>query len=570
MVSTYGVFSLILARLFYWQIIKGPELLLAAEDQYQSFRQYLPSRGRIFTADGYSLVDNTTVYRLFAEPQVIQADPAELADQLSQIILEEELTPTEATDEAIVQQTKDSLTLNLIEKLNSKRQWIALDHKILEPTKQTIEQLGIHGLGFDPYEVRSYPEASMAAHVTGFVGKNEAGEDVGYFGVEGALDKELKGVTVSQTTLTDAKGLPLLFSDLDSQQTAIPGRDITLTIRRDIQFLLETELERGMRQYGAKSGEIIVVEPSTGKILGLATWPKYDQATFFEFDPELYKNPSLTDVYEPGSTFKTLTVSAGIDSGAITPDTPCPKCSGPRKIAEFTIKTWNDVYHPNISMTEALAKSDNTAMIFIGELLGADTFVEYLNRFGIGQPLDIDLQEDTSTPFKDTWRFIDVATGSFGQGVVTNSLQLVRAVGAIANQGEMMHLQIIDSVYDPATGKSIQTPVISHGQVISAQSAATVTSMMIEAAEAGEAQWTASDTYTVAGKTGTSQVAEDGEYAEDKTIASFIGFAPPEEPRFVMLVKLNEPSSSPWAAETAAPLWYRVADKLFLLLNIPQ
>lgn len=583
MAATYIMMLAILGRLFYWQIIKGPELLLAAENQYTSFRRYLPSRGKILTSDGYSLVENQTVYRLFAEPHVLTRTPKEIAEVVTPILLEEKLAEAQAqtassrdqtaTDsgnlDELTQTLSSDIQKDLEEKLASDRKWVSLDSKIFEQTKEKIEELEIYGLGFDPYEIRKYPEASMAAHITGFVGKNEAGEDLGYFGVEGALNKELSGITVSQKTLTDAHGLPLLIADNANQTTAIPGRDVTLTIRRDIQFLIEKELEEGVRKYGAKGGEIVVLQPKTGKILGLAAWPKYDPARFYEYEPELYKNPSLANVYEPGSTFKTLTVSAGIDSGSILPNTPCPYCQGPRVIDKYTIKTWNDVYNPDISMTEALSKSDNIAMIFIAETLGSDVFSSYVRAFGIGEALEIDLQEDTTTPFPEKWGPVELATTSFGQGIVTNSLQLTRAVGAIANQGKLLRLQIVDSVFDPATNKSIDVPAEVTREVISAESAQTVTKMMVEAADAGEAQWTRSRTHTIAGKTGTSQVAEQGEYAEDKTIASFIGFAPAENPEFVMLVKLQEPSSSPWAAETAAPLWYKVADRLFLLLNIP-
>lgn len=570
-------FLIVVARLFYWQIIRGPGLLLAAEDQYQSYRENVPSRGKILTADRFTLVDNQTVYRLFAEPPLIDSSPEELADQLSQALvdpIEATATPDLASASAEVQraavanlvaQTK----IELQDRLSSDKKWVPLDPKITESLKQHIESLQLKGLGFDPYEVRAYPEASMAAHVTGFVGKDEQGQDLGYFGVEGALNQELSGAVVATTTLTDALGLPLLFSASSQDSTAIPGRDITLTIRRDIQFLVETELANAIGKYGAKSGEVIVVEPQTGKILALAAWPKYDQSTFYKFDPSWYKNPSLADTYEPGSTFKTLTVSAGIDTGTIDDQTQCPSCDGPRRISGHTLKTWNDIYNPNITMTDALATSDNTAMIFIAEQLGSETFTKYLLDFGISQALDLDLQEDTPTPFPQKWGPVELATASFGQGIVTNSLQLVRAVAAIANRGQLMQLQVVDSVYDPATQKTIVTQPQPLRQVISPQTAATVTKMMVAAAEHGEAQWTASQQYSVAGKTGTSQVAEGGSYDEDKTIASFIGFAPADNPKFIMLVKLVEPSSSPWAAETAAPLWYRIANRLFLLLAIP-
>jgi cell division protein FtsI/penicillin-binding protein 2 len=220
-------------------------------------------------------------------------------------------------------------------------------------------------------------------------------------------------------------------------------------------------------------------------------------------------------------------------------------------------------------MRDALAKSDNVAMIYAAETMGAETFTSYLKKFGIGERIHIDLQDDTTTPFPSKWGEVELATASFGQGISTNSLQMVRAVGAIANQGILVRPKIIYSVTDHQTGQEIVTPPKEERQVVSAETARTVTEMMVNAARSGEAQWVFSDTHTIAGKTGTSQIPIPGGYKEDATIASFIGFAPIDNPQFVMLVKLVEPQSSPWAAETAAPLWYQIASRLFLLLNIP-
>ncbi len=564
----YFLFLVIIGRLFYWQIIRGNTLQAAAQNQYSSTLKRTFSRGRIFTADDYLLVGNQTVYRLFAEPKILDKTATEISDQILPIILDDYADYAEASESAIKDEIQEEVHKTLVDKLNTTdKSWVLLKSKISADTKEKLASMDIKGIGFDPYEIRLYPEASMAAHVTGFVGKNEEGEDTGYFGIEGAMDKELQGRTMSQQTQTDAFGLQLIFSKLKKKE--VPGRDVVLTIHRDIQLQAEKTLQKGIEKYQAKSGEIIIMDPKTGEILALAAAPKYDQATFYKFDPIFYKNPTLASTYEPGSTFKTMTTAAGINEGVIKPDTQCPSCDGPVKIGEYTIKTWNQVYNPDISMTDALAKSDNTAMVYIAQLLGKDKFLDYLRRFHIGQEIHIDLQEDTNTPIRDKWGDIHLATSSFGQGIVTNTMQMVRAVGAIANGGVMMRPYIVDRVIEASTQKEMITKPIVEDEVISADAAKTVTEMMVAAAEHGEAQWTASKDHRIAGKTGTSQVAVEGGYAEDKTIASFIGFAPADDPQFVMIVKLDEPTVSPWAAETAAPLWYELADKLFLLLNIP-
>ncbi len=564
----YLLFTIVLGRLFYWQVIRGNALQAAAESQYSALDKITFSRGRIFTADNYLLVGNQTVYRLFLEPKLFTQNPESTAQQITPLLLDDYEEYTQATDSAVRETLAANIEQTLSEKLaQTDKSWVLLKSKISDETRQKLSQQNISGLGFDPYEVRYYPEASMAAHVTGFVGKNEDGQDTGYFGIEGALDKELQGRTIKTQAEKDAFGLNLFFSQ-PNPSADTPGRDVVLTIKRDIQSVLEAQLKKGVEQYGAQSGEIIVMEPKTGKILGLAAYPHYDQAHFYDYDPSLYKNPALANTYEPGSTFKTLTVSAGINEGVITPDTECPICTGPIQIGQYQIKTWNQVYNPNITMTGALEKSDNTAMVYVARLLGKEKFIEYLHRFKIGDEIHIDLQEDTTTPMRQKWGDIDLATNSFGQGISTNSLQMVRAVGTIANQGIMVRPTIIEKVVEPSTQKEMIPEAIAEGEVISAQTAKTVTEMMIASAAHGEAQWVASKTYNIAGKTGTSQVPIEGGYDPTKTIASFIGFAPAYDPKFVMLVKLNEPSTSPWAAETAAPLWYDVANKLFLLMDI--
>lgn len=565
---TFGLLA-ITTRLFYWQVLSGSHLQAAAQEQYERSITLSGKRGLIFSADGSPLVANQQVYRVFVQPQVLNQSPESITGMILDPLLAENLEYQEASESAKKEEIKAAYKQSLLSKLSQKdSKWVNLKNQVSESTKQAIEELEIHGLGFDPYLVRAYPEASMAAHALGFVGKDDVGIDTGYFGVEGALQKELEGRSSTQTIFTDARGFQLATGS-ESEFGLKDGRSVTLTLRRDVQHLLETKLQAALQRYGAASGEVIVLNPRTGAILGMASLPSYDPAHFTQFESQLYKNPSLASVYEPGSTFKVLTVAAGIQEGIINPDTQCTKCDGPRVFGKYTIRTWNDEYHPNITMTDALAKSDNTAMIFVAEQLGADRFSDYLKKFGIGQQLGVELQEDTTTPFPDKWGPVELATTSFGQGVSTNSLQILNAIAAIANGGMLLRPTIVQSVTDPATGEILVQQPKEIRQVVSPATAQTVTTMMIAAAEHGEAQWIASKTHNVAGKTGTSQIAENGAYLDDKTIASFVGFAPADNPQFAMIVKLTAPTSSIWAAETAAPLWYAIADRLYLLLNIP-
>lgn len=545
----------IIFRLFYWQIIRGTELRAAAENQYTSFSSIHGSRGKIYTSDHYLLVGNKPVFTLFAQPQVIKKDPSEVAKALTQVI-----DPNQS-------ELHDQIYADILKKISDPdKKWVALQTKLTEEQKQAIQQYKFKGIGFDESEARYYPEASLAANITGFVGKDDTGKETGYFGIEGKFNLELSSKQTVIKTEKDARGIPLLH-ELNEQITEQDGRDITLTIRRDMQYMLEQKLAEGVHKYGAKSGEVVVMNPKTGAILGMATYPSYSQDSFSQYSTETYKNPLAADAYEPGSTFKVLTVASGIDTGVITPETECTSCGAARVISGFTIKTWNDTYTPNIKVKDGLAKSDNTAMIFIAEKVGADKFKEYLKNFKIGEASGTELQEDASTQIKKDWRQIDIATSAFGQGIATTGLQMVRAVGAIANDGKMVKPKIVESVKVDNKDVPVETEVV--GQPISAQTAKTVTDMMVYAAQTGESKWTTSKRYSVAGKTGTAQIPIAGHYDKEKTIASYIGFAPAYNPEFVMLVKLKEPTTSIWGSETAAPLWYNISNELLARLNIP-
>jgi stage V sporulation protein D (sporulation-specific penicillin-binding protein) len=564
----FGLF-IILSRLFYWQIIQGSDLKSAALDQYQRTLTQQGQRGKIYTSDDYLLVGNATKYHLVAYPHLLEKNSQSIANTITPLVINDLESYQEASEEAKREEIKINLINKISQRLDKKQaKWVSLSPNLSEETKNSIDLLEIAGLDFESNSVRFYPEASMAAHLTGFIAKDDQGLDVGYFGVEGALNKELSGKKRKITLSTDALGFSL-FGQKPPDITSSQGRDITLTIRRNIQLMVETMLQEGMELYGAKAGEVVVLAPQTGKILALAAEPKYDQQHYHKYDSYLYKNPLLIDLFEPGSILKTLTVAAGIDTQAITPETECPRCDGPITIGKYTIRTWNNEYSPQITMRDALAKSDNTAMIFIAEEMGNEVFREYLQNFGIGEELDVDLHGDNNTPFPEKWGPVELATRSFGQGITATSLQMVRAVATIANHGRMMQPQIVEKVVDP-DGQEIEVKPKEIREVISRNTAEQVTEMMVHAAKSGEAQWTYSQTHTVAAKTGTSQIpGPGGGYEDDATIASFIGFAPPQDPQFLMLVKLIEPQSSPWAAETAAPLWYQIAEKLFLSLNIP-
>lgn len=557
--------GLIILRLSYWSIVKSTELKNAAQDQYLAKDFHLPLRGSITTFDQYPLVLNRSVYALGAYTPSINLDPHKIVDQIMPLLSFTIDDPSIATDPAKLEPAlaalKTETSQDMLAKL-AKPGYSVLAKNLSDTEKDAISSLGIAGLNFDPSYIRAYPEASLSAHLTGFVGRDDLGNPKGYFGLEGYYNRELEGRGGIDQQEKDAGGNPLLIG----QYQSLPGRDgknLTLHVDRGAQYLVETSLAEALARYGASAGEVIVMDPKTGGILAMVTLPTYDPAKFHLFEPNLYKNPAVASLYEPGSTFKVLVMAAAFNEKVITSTDQCDICSQPLPIDKYLIKTWNNEYREGATPVDIIVHSDNVGMVWTARKLGNEKLLSYIKAFGFGQKTGIDLQEEASSSLRSRWGEVDYATASFGQGIAVTSIQMVSAVTAIANGGELLEPHVVASV----GGVPIPRKVIR--QVLTPQATAEITQLMVKAVEDGEAKWAAPKNYTVAGKTGTAQIAVAGHYDAEKTIASFVGFAPAHNPRFVMLVKLREPQTSQWGSETAAPLWFRIAQQLLLHYNIP-
>lgn len=545
-----GVFLALLMRLGYWQIWKHQELSAIAQQQYDSLQEIPPERGLILDRNDYVLAGNEEVYTLFAQPHLLKESPESIATKLAPLLIDP--TASDAAQQQLMwQQTISG-------RLSSDRKWVSLATGLNREQEEKIKNLKIFTLGFDPIMDRRYPDASVSAHLLGFVGKDDQGQDQGYFGVEGYYDRELRGRPGKQEIQRSASGLPLLAASTLHETQPEEGRNLRLTIDKGLQQSLEMLLADGVSKYSADSGEVVVMDPNTGDVLALAAVPTYDPRNFADADPSLYRNPVVSDLYEPGSTLKVLTVAAAVEAGVANAETTCPVCGGPRVISGFSIRTWNEAYNPNISVRDALAKSDNTAMVYLQDLLGKQRTLQWWEKFGLNVSTGVDLQGEVKPVWRSDrdWREIDVATSSFGQGIAITSLQLVRSVSSLANGGYLVRPRVVSALQ---TGSDWQTVPVQKGEkILSDETLRAVNEMMVYSAQQGDSKWTASRIVNVAGKTGTAQIAEGGTYLEDQTIASFVGFAPAEKPEFVMLVKLRYPKTSPWGSETAAPLWYKM------------
>ncbi len=561
--------AVITLRLAYWQLVRGGELRAEARRQYSDKAIEITKRGEIISADGAALVLNRPVYNLGVYLPGYTGEVQALPTLLSQALEYEITDPAIATDSLraplYLAELQASAKATMSARLSRGSDYVTLAQNISEEVKNKIHQAGLTGLTFDQDFARSYPEASLSAHVTGFVGRDESGQPLGYFGLEGYYNRELTSRSAVEALEKDALGNPLLTGSWELLPGRL-GRSLKLHLDRGVQHAVVTELSRALERYGAASGEVVVMDPSTGGILAMAALPTYDPARFYLYDSSLYKNPSVANTYEPGSTFKVLVAAAALNEGVITERDQCDICAGPVTIDKYSIKTWNGEYKPNSTPEDIIVHSDNTGMVWMQRKLGGEKLVTYLKNFGFGEKTGIDLQEEVVSPLRSRWGEVDYATSSFGQGIAVTSIQMVRAVGAIANAGKLVEPHVVAEVLGetplPIAPKVTRT-------VISEEAAKRTTDLMIKAVEYGEAKWAKPKGYTMAGKTGTAQIAIDGHYDAEKTIASFVGFAPAHNPRFVMLVKLREPQSSQWGSETAAPLWFAIAKRLLLHYNIP-
>lgn len=551
-------YILLSGRLFFWQVIKGKELSAKAREQYQVGKSISAPRGNILAKDMTWLAARGEAWQVYASLPDVQEPPRKIADKLAPFFVED----PDDRGQLLVEVERLISLLSRQEVV-----WVPLKDRISPEVKKNIEALAIGGIGFEREERRVYPEASSAAQLLGFVGKDSEGGDIGYFGLEGFYDLPLSGKPGFLARERDAKGLPIGIGD-SQEVLAIKGVDLLTHIDKTVQLTLEEKLLEGVEKYGAKGGTAIVINPENGAILGMASYPAYDPAKYWQSGDEFFKNPAVSDTFEPGSIFKVLIMAAALDADVVEPNTKCEICNGPLKVDKYYIRTWDNEYHPDSTMLDVIVNSDNVGMAFVGQNLGADKLYDYLDRFGIGKLTGIDLQGEVSPKLREkgSWNIVDLSTASFGQGVAITPIQMTRAVAAIANDGVLVTPQIVDEILGYDWKEDIK-PILGE-RVVSPDSANEMTAMMVEAAKGGEAKWTHARGFKVAGKTGTAQIPIAGHYDDEKTIASFVGFAPADDPKFVMLVTLREPESSPWASETAAPLWYTIAKEFFVFFGI--
>lgn len=534
---------LVLARLFYLQVDKGAFYSALAASQQQISEKLLAKRGEIFVQDdGKNVViaTNKDYITLYAIPKELEK-PAWTAKILSEILgldqvdLEKKLSKPDDPYEVI----KKKLTDDEVNK---------------------VKDLKIDGLAFVPETGRFYPDKDLMSQITGFLGQTQD-KVKGLYGIEGYWDTDLTGKQGQLKATTDLSG-NLIASSAQQLQAAQDGSSIVLTIDRTIQYYVCSKLAQSVKDTQSTGGTVIIMEPQTGKIIAMCSEPSFDPNHYNEVtDPSLFNNPATFGDYEPGSTFKVITMAAGLDTNTITPDTTYTD-EGFVKIGPFTIKNALPTPLGVIDMITVLRESLNTGAIFVSDKLGLPTFNKYVADFGFGVPTGIELDSETKGNLSSLNKKgqVYLATASFGQGITVTPIQMVTAYAAVANAGKLMKPYIVDKVIK-SSGETMTTIPQAVRQVISDRAATLLTGMMVSAIKDGHGHLAGVPGYLIAGKTGTAQVANTtgGGYSAD-TIHSLIGFGPVDNPRFAMLVKLDRPKlGGRFAESTAAPLFGDIA-----------
>lgn len=535
------LFIAIIAKLFFLQVISPYQ----TNKLGGNLNKIIPERGVIYDRNMLPLALNQNKYRLFAEPKKIK-DKETVTNTISEIS-----NIDIATIEARIDDTKD---------------WVSITSGIDKSAKEQIERYKFKGIGFEDEFNRYYPEASLSAHLLGFVGKDKGGDNIGYFGVEGYYNKDLSGLPGIIKTEKDLLGR-YIFIGNQKKIDAENGRNLVLTIDKSIQEIAKDKLLDGLDKYKAKDGCVIIANPKNMEILAMVCLPDYDLEKYYDFSEEFFINNAISLVYEPGSTFKPLIMAAALEEKKIKPqDTYNEK--GPIKIGEYTIKTWNNKYEGRISITRILEKSSNTGMVFVGEKLGNKNILNYLRKYGLDSLTGIDLQGEAKTFLKSNnqWYPIDYSTTTFGQGIAITPIQMITAFSSLINGGELIQPHVVKKIIIDGKEKNITKNIIR--KTISVKTSEAIKKMLYSTVENGEYKWVKPEGYKIGGKTGTAQIPIAGKYEAVKTIASFIGFAPVNDPKFIALVILREPKTSIYGSETAAPIFFDIAKDLFVYYNI--
>ncbi|HET6151181.1 MAG TPA: penicillin-binding transpeptidase domain-containing protein [Polyangia bacterium] len=539
-----ALFLAIGKRAFNLQIRDGERLKVMAEEQYLREIELPPRRGRILDRNGAELASTADVDSVYCNPRRF-TDVHDAARRLARAL---GLEPRE-----------------LEKRLAQRRYFAWIKRKVTPDEVAAVRALALPGVAFTREPRRFYPNRTLAATVMGQSGADGQGLD----GVELAYDPYLRGSPSSVQGVRDALGREL-FVDTAAEATGGAGSDVVLTLDRYLTFITERAIAEAAARHRARSVVAVMLDPQTGEILAMASVPSFNPNDPTSAVEGATRNRAITDTFEPGSTMKTFTIASALDAGVVRPDDRFDCMMGRMMVGKYTI---HDT-HPRgiLTVAEVFKFSSNIGATKIARRLGRDRLAEALERYGFGKPTAVGLPGERGGVVRPVgkWGDIGFANISFGHGIAVTPLQIVAAVAAIAAGGTYHQPRIISRVVSPDGG--VEVPAASPGQwrVMSEATARTMVTIMRGVTETGgTARQAAVDGYPVAGKTGTAQKAVNGHYDPDKYIASFVGFAPAQDPRIALIVVMDEPQGAHLGGAVAAPVFKEIAEQALRYLHVP-
>lgn len=566
-----GVFILfgffIIWRLAALQIFDYKFYRALAEGQHSILKDLMPERGEIFIRDNassnlYPIALNEDYYLVYAEPKNI--------DKISRDEKKPGPSAQEITDKIVpILEMEYGEVLNKLARPNDPYE--PLKKQVSPEIVEKLRALKISGIGFTKESYRFYPEAGVGGHLLGFVGSNNDGDRSGKYGLEGYFDGELEGTKGSLKSERNPLGGWIVFGG-HNVDPAVNGADLILTIDRSIQFTACEKLKNAVKKHGADGGSVIILNPQTGAVLAICSAPDFNPNEYGKVDSiEVFNNPAISHMYEPGSIFKPFTMAAALDAGEVAPETTYTD-EGFVKFTNYTIKNSDEKSYGTQTMTQVLEKSLNTGVVFVVDKLGSKIFRKYLEYFGFNAKTGIELSSEVAGNISSLMKRGDIyaATASFGQGISVTPMELVVAFGAIANGGKMMKPYIVDEIRkDNGFAQKTDSKIVR--QVIGERASRLLGGMLVSVVDNGHGKRAGVAGYSVAGKTGTAQVPKKNGlgYEKDMTIGSFVGYAPVDNPKFVMLVKIDNPKDVQWAESSAAPLFGEIAEFLLHYYKVP-
>ncbi|HHU30143.1 MAG: penicillin-binding transpeptidase domain-containing protein [Bacillota bacterium] len=539
------VFAFI-CRLGWLQLVHGQELREKAWEQWTRINVARAQRGNIYDRNGELLAGSSASLSILARPGQID-DKEKTAKELASILEMDEN--------------------RLLELLGKEIDSVYLKRQMDEDVAQEIRKLNLEGVYFTPEPKRIYPHGRLASQLLGFVGTDE-----GLAGLEYQYEEELKGQDGRIELQTDAKGKRLP----QGREVFFPperGADLILTIDQKIQFILEREMDRVMLESQPKSIVALAMAPHTGEILGIAGKPDFDPNDYASYPQENWKLTPISNTFEPGSTYKLVTLSAALEEGHYNANEGF-FCRGYAKVAGTTIGCWTRDRggHGAIDFTQVVLGSCNPGFIELGERIGPDKLMEYVQAFGFGEKTGVDIAGESTGILFTPEQFgpVEAATTAFGQGVSCTPLQQAVAVSAMINSGYLMKPYIVKGLRDSEGNITEYGPQLIR-QVVSAETSAEIRRIMELVVTEGSGKNAYIEGYRMGGKTGTAQkVGEGGRYIDGEHILSFIGFAPAEDPKILLYIAVDTPQVGPqWGSQVSAPMFRRMMESILQYLNIP-